>query len=388
MKIILFFIFLILPTFANSFDEHYKFDHWGYERIMFGKTESREEAKKLLDSYKLNNLEVRDTNKPYLGPIIDGHAHPRKSTGKALDIGTEYFIEDLPMLTNKANVFMSVIMGTPNTYKSEDNWNYYYDFAAEHQNVLTNCHSNFIGMSANKKKYKNSEVNKEFKETIKRFKKGQCYGLGEAGLVHYNKKKKNPPYGGYQPQLDLDLKHPIIDKAFEFVNEHRMPINLHLEPFHEIDGIDRLTEFKNFYKKKCEKYPNAKIVIAHTGMMPTKDLEEIFDYCPNTYTDWKLAFHWSSLWGFEDLHIPNDYRFKLHEVWAKSMEKYSDRYFFGSDQKLGKSPAHDVFVEHYMKHVRLMIGSLSPEVQEKIAYKNAAKLFKINLNQPLIVGKQ
>jgi predicted TIM-barrel fold metal-dependent hydrolase len=30
---------------------------------------------------------------------------------------------------------------------------------------------------------------------------------------------------------------------------------------------------------------------------------------------------------------------------------------------------------------------LSPEVQEKIAYKNAAKLFKINLNQPLIVGK-
>ena len=108
----------------------------------------------------------------------------------------------------------------------------------------------------------------------------------------------------------------------------------------------------------------------------------------STYTDWKLAFHWSSLWGFEDLHIPNDYRFKLHEVWAKSMEKYSDRYFFGSDQKLGKSPAHDVFVEHYMKHVRLMIGSLSPEVQEKIAYKNAAKLFKINLNQPLIVGKQ
>ena len=76
MKKILFFIFLILPTFANSFDEHYKFDHWAYERIMFGKTESREEAKKLLESYKLNNLEVRDTNKPYLGPIIDGHSHP------------------------------------------------------------------------------------------------------------------------------------------------------------------------------------------------------------------------------------------------------------------------------------------------------------------------
>ena len=175
MKIILFFIFLILPTFANSFDDHYKFDHWAYERIMFGKTESREEAKKLLDSYKLNNLEVRDTNKPYLGPIIDGHSHPRKSTGKALDIGTEYFIEDLPMLTNKANVFMSVIMGTPNTYKSEDNWNYYYDFAAEHQNVLTNCHSNFIGMSANKKKYKKSEDNIEIKETTNRIKKGHSY---------------------------------------------------------------------------------------------------------------------------------------------------------------------------------------------------------------------
>ena len=45
MRKIIFFIFLILPTFANSFDDHYKFDHWAYERIMFGKTEIREEAK-------------------------------------------------------------------------------------------------------------------------------------------------------------------------------------------------------------------------------------------------------------------------------------------------------------------------------------------------------
>ena len=381
MKKLFLIFFSILPTFANSFDEHYKFDHWAYERIMFGKSQSMEEAKKLIDSYKYNKLEVRELSKPYLGRIIDGHAHPRKVSQKALSKGTKYFIDDMPMLTEKANISMTVIMITPNTYYDETKWNYYYDFASNNENILTNCHSNFIGMAANKKKYKKSIVTKEFEETIQKFKNGKCYGFGEAGLVHYNKKKKNPPkYRGEQPELDLYLKHPIIDKAFEFVNEHKMPINLHLEPFHEMDGIDRLIEFKKFYKDKCRKYPDAKIVLAHTGMMPTKDLEEIFDYCPNTYTDWKIAFHWSSLWGFEDLHIPNDYRFKLHEVWAKSMEKYSDRYFFGSDHKLGKSPSYDVFVEHYMKHVRLMIGSLSPDVQEKIAYKNAARLFKINLN--------
>jgi len=381
MKKILILFLLIISTSAKSFDEHYKFEHEYYERIMFGKSQSMEEAKKLIDSYKYNKLEVRELSKPYLGPIIDGHAHPRKASQKALSTGTKYFIDDMPMLTTKANISMTVIMITPNTYYDETKWNYYYDFAANNENVLTNCHSNFIGMAANKKKYKKSIVDKEFDETIQKFKNGKCYGLGEAGLVHYNKKKKNPPkYRGKQSELDLDLKHPIIDKAFEFVNENKMPINLHLEPFHEMDGIDRLIEFKKFYKDKCRKYPDAKIVLAHTGMMPTKDLEEIFDYCPNTYTDWKIAFHWSSLWGFEDLHIPNDYRFKLHEVWAKSMEKYSDRYFFGSDHKLGKSPSYDVFVEHYMKHVRLMIGSLSPDVQEKIAYKNAARLFKINLN--------
>ena len=48
------------------------------------------------------------------------------------------------METNKANVFMSVIMATPNTYKAKDKWNYYDEFAAEQENVLTNSHSNII----------------------------------------------------------------------------------------------------------------------------------------------------------------------------------------------------------------------------------------------------
>lgn len=159
---------------------------------MFGKTESCEEAKKLLDSYKNNNLEEIYTNIPYLGPILDGHAHPRKSPEKALIKVSEYFIDDMPMLTNKASVFMSVIMAAPNIYKAKDKMNYYYDFATKQQNVLTNYHSNFIGMASNKKKYKKSKVNKDFKKTIKRFKKGKWYGWEKMDWFTIIKRKKTP----------------------------------------------------------------------------------------------------------------------------------------------------------------------------------------------------
>lgn len=67
-------------------------------------------------------------------------------------------------------------------------------------------------------------------------------------------------------------------------------------------------------------------------------------------------------------------------MWAKSFEKYPDRYIFASDQKMGKGAGNDYYKIHYMKIIRDMIGSLEKDVQEKIAWKNAAKVYNINLN--------
>ena len=134
------------------------------------------------------------------------------------------------------------------------------------------------------------------------------------------------------------------------------------------------------HRLKCKKFPQATLAIAHTGMMATKDLEEIFEYCKNVVSNWKIGFHWSSFWGFSDLYVTNGFNFKLYEVWAKSFEKYPDRYIFASDQKMGKGAGNDYYKIHYMKIIRDMIGSLEKDVQEKIAWKNAARVYNIKLN--------
>ena len=378
MKYLLFFFtFFAFNTWSH--DEYYKFDAPNYEKMMFHNLD-KEHAKKYLDKYKANKLLVRNIKKPYSGKIIDGHAHPRKKNKKSLKAGTKYFMYDMPKLVEDAKVDFTLIMVTPNTYSSKSKFNYYYEFADKNKNIKTLCHSNFVGM-ANDTTYSKKDILNEYKQTITKFKNGLCYGVGEVGPIHYNKKKKDPPnYDGWQRPVDIDLEHWALNLAFKFAHDNNMPIVLHVEPFYEIKKINRISEVKKFYKKKCKQYPKAKLVASHTGMMPPKDLEELFKHCNNLYSDWKIAFHWSSLWGFEDLHIPNDYRFKLHEIWAQSFEKFPDRYYFGSDHKLGKSPAHDHYAIHYMKHVRLMIGSLNSETQSKIAYKNAAKLFKVNID--------
>ena len=47
---------------------------------------------------------------------------------------------------------------------------------------------------------------------------------------------------------------------------------------------------------------------------------------------------------------------------------------------MGKGAGNDYYKIHYMKIIRDMIGSLEKDVQEKIAWKNAPKVYNINLN--------
>lgn len=345
---------------------------------------SEKEAKIWIEKFPYNHLKERNYKKPYQGKIIDAESHPRKRSKKKkkkIKKNAKYDISDFHIVADDAGIAHSIIMHTPNTYSYEGKWDYYFSYVKKHKRVSALCSANVVGMSANPKKYSKKKINKEWKKMLRHFKKGRCYGFGEAGFVHYNKKKKNPPhFKGRQNELDLDLNHPIIDKIFAWVNKNKMPIVIHMEPFHKIKNINRIDEFKKFYKTKCKKFPQATLAIAHTGMMATKDLEEIFEYCKNVVSNWKIGFHWSSFWGFSDLYVTNGFNFKLYEVWAKSFEKYPDRYIFASDQKMGKGAGNDYYKIHYMKIIRDMIGSLEKDVQEKIAWKNAARVYNIKLN--------
>ena len=48
---------------------------------------------------------------------------------------------------------------------------------------------------------------------------------------------------------------------------------------------------KNFIKPNAKIFLKQILAIAHTGIMATKDLGEIFEYCINVVSNWKIAFH-------------------------------------------------------------------------------------------------
>jgi predicted TIM-barrel fold metal-dependent hydrolase len=129
-----------------------------------------------------------------------------------------------------------------------------------------------------------------------------------------------------------------------------------------------------------DRYPKAQLIAVHTGMMSPADLEEIILACANFFANFKFMHSKGALFGFQDLHPINDLDYRLFEPWAALMEKYPDRFIFGSDWKLGRKKSGTDSFDKYPRHikkVRRMIGSLLPDVQEKVLYTNAKRVFDL-----------
>ena len=304
----------------------------------------------------------------YNGPIIDVHAHPKSPY-------SDHFKK-----AKKSEVSITIIMGTPNNYRKFSSREFI-EVANRLNYVKAMCSSDFVGLAA-RKDFLGAQYDLE--QAIKDFDKGRCIGFGEVGLSHYNKPKKSPDRGEYQHELQLRLDHQLVGQLLTSANERSAPVIFHIEPYYSPEKINRLDEIMAFYKENCKKYPFAKIIAAHNGMMAPSNLQSLFKICDNFYTDIKFTHAYGMYWGFSDLHTPSDLEFRIHERWAKSIEAFPDRYMFGSDWKYGPDRMKKWHMSDFVGHiglVRRIVGSLKSEVQEKFMFKNAAEIFNINIEQ-------
>ena len=153
---------------------------------------------------------------------------------------------------------------------------------------------------------------------------------------------------------------------------------LHIEPVYRPRAIDNLARIKRWYKSVCRKYPRARLITTHSGMMSPADLEEIFLSCPNLFADFKILHSRGAVIGFADLHGVNDLEFRFFGHWTAMFEKYPDRFIFGSDWKEGRTRGSQR--RNYRKHiarVREMLGALPPSVQKRLAYANAKSVYRL-----------
>lgn len=297
----------------------------------------------------------------YNGPIIDAHSHPRKSRMDAL----EKHFENL----STSGVERMIVMTTPNDYRKAKRLKVL-KRAAYFKNVSILCTANFVGFTYQGDLIKAQRSINGIDQDLKNKK---CIGIGEVGLRHFNKRKD-----GSQHVVEMDLDHQLIHQALSIANFYSVPIVLHIETNSKIEGVDRTIEIKTWYKRVCSKYPHARLIAAHTGMMSPNNLADIFKACPNVFADFKVLHNRGAFFGFSELFPVNSFYGGFLNHWVNLFKKFPERIIFGSDWKdqRQRGYANHNYGNHILT-VRRFIGSLPTNIQNNLAYKNAKRIFNL-----------
>ena len=336
-----------------------------------------------LEGYPKRETNVADK---YKGPIVDvlhhTHAYWGQLTKHLRKIG-----EDKPAIDSEDMIEMTKSLGVVHSITSEPPRikGLYGDpirFAQKHRTFSALCSPHFVA-------YEHQREMKRARHLLNQVEKNlhnkNCIGIGEVGVKHFNKSDKYYEFSDsthVQKNVEISFESPNLKRALQLSHIYKVPILLHLEPRHTLHRIDNVEETKDWYKRICQKYKNSKIVLVHNGMFEPKHLGSVFDHCLNMYSSFKIMRpSWNYYWKFHDLHIVNNMDPEFSERWAKFLERYPDRMMFGSNiflRKMRKRGTQNTYRE-IIHSVRMMIGSLSKEVQKQIMYETPIKVFRLNL---------
>ena len=165
----------------------------------------------------------------------------------------------------------------------------------------------------------------------------------------------------------------------KIANKYKKVVHIHIEPNFSPTGVNREDEVVKFHKNSCTTYKNVKFVLSHNGLLPPKMLGEIFNYCKNVFTQFKIMYgRWGVYWKYHDLNIINDFDLKLHKRWAHIIKLHSDRFMFGVGFKIRRSK--NISYEETIRMAREVIAGLDPDIQRKIMFDNANRIYDLRIN--------
>tara|TARA_Y100000589_G_C27110467_1_gene611981 strand:- start:134 stop:1279 length:1146 start_codon:yes stop_codon:yes gene_type:complete len=309
-----------------------------------------------------------DPENAYNGPIVDAHNHlVHRAYG------------DFHSLSIKLGVRKIIAMGRPGSYKQWDT-STFANLPPKDSKIDILCSPDFIGHS-----YEGDigKAQDELRIIERKLAAKTCIGIGEVGPIHHNKELNNPSRSGRnQGTIILDLDDWAIDEGIKLAHKYEVPIVFHIEPTFRPYEIDDTDTVKDFYKKKCRKYPNATFVLAHNGMMKPVDLEELFLHCPNLVSDIKMPRGKNEAWKFCTLEIVADRDGILQKRWANLISKYPKRFMYGPDWKMGVRVRHSDEKRRikFNRRVRVGISSLSKKNQRLLMYENAIRVYKLDID--------
>jgi predicted TIM-barrel fold metal-dependent hydrolase len=187
-------------------------------------------------------------------------------------------------------------------------------------------------------------------------KDGRFKGIGE---LHVNTLYTAPMKPGLRRKLPVDA--PTFKAMFNLAQKYKSPIDMHIE--WDSDTVEQL-------ERMLAAYPGVSVKLAHCGKTSSPDdIRLIMGKHANVYCDL------SSRPGQHKAHHPSVVIFTdngfQHKDWRQVIEDFPDRFTVGIDD-VDSWNEYEQVVETIRKG---LLANLSPEAAEKVAYKNADRLY-------------
>ena len=172
-----------------------------------------------------------------------------------------------------------------------------------------------------------------------------------AGEVHVRQESR---------KIDRRADDPAFGQVLEVAAKHGVPVVIHCE---------LTAAAASSLEPALQKHPKAVIVLAHGGSAEPAMLEGLLGRNPNLLVD---------LSGMHYQRTPRlaSEKGPLDPAWKALIEKFPDRFLMGIDVWAPRlfEPAT---LDRLLAWTRRILGELPPEVAQKVAYRNAARLFRV-----------
>jgi predicted TIM-barrel fold metal-dependent hydrolase len=161
-------------------------------------------------------------------------------------------------------------------------------------------------------------------------------------------------------KIDRDPSTPAFVRILGVAARRKVPVVIH----QELDGGAAAA-----LERALKAAPDATLVLAHAGSMAPRQLEGLLGRAANLMVDLSgMHFQRTPRLATEDG--------PLDPAWKALIERHPDRFLMGIDVWAPRlfEPA---MLDRLMRWTRRVLGELRPDVAERVAHANAARLFGV-----------
>ncbi|MBT6094323.1 MAG: amidohydrolase family protein [Rhodospirillaceae bacterium] len=311
-------------------------------------------------------------------PIIDVHAHLHAG-GNAGSLGGS--ADSALAVMDKFGITKALIMPPPQTVsqghdETLESYNGYDNAAGRFAFLGGGGSLNVMIQEALRSGGVNEELQGRFRARAENILRSGAIGFGEMTAEHVSRRSGHP-YVSAPPD------HPLFLLLADIAAANDVPIDLHMEALPDdlprpeklsSDNPNTLRANIAAFGRLLSHNPKAKIIWAHAGWDNTGErtpdlMRELLAAHTNLYMSLKVAG------GTIKDSRPVKEGKKLKRQWKKLIEDFPNRFMIGSDLKYRKGAKTR---GGGPKVYRAILKRLSAEVADKVAYRNAERVFKIS----------